>query len=333
VSSRPPASFLLALGLAALACSGDRPDTPPPNERPRVRLQLNWFPEPEFGGMYAARERGIFARNGLEVQLLEGGADVPAAQLVAAGRVELAVVAAEQLLTLRAAGGRARAVFACFQTSPRVVVVRGDSTFRSLSDLWRSDAVVMAAEGLAFVKYLNARHGGEWLELVPYAGSATPLIAGSVDAMQGFATAEPVQLELDGVEVRSFLVADEGFSPYDVVVVANEEWLEREPEAARAVVVALREGWRSYLDDPGPVNAIMAERNRDMSREVMDRSASLLDRFVESEDTGRRGLGWMSADRWRRLGAQLRSLDILDTEPDPEEVFVNLLDASARPLP
>ena len=49
-------------------------------------------------------------------ETFEGGADVPAPQLVASGRVELAVVAADQLLTLRAAGGRVKAIFACFQS-------------------------------------------------------------------------------------------------------------------------------------------------------------------------------------------------------------------------
>ena len=27
-----------------------------------VTVQLNWFPEPEFGGFYAAKEKGIFEK-------------------------------------------------------------------------------------------------------------------------------------------------------------------------------------------------------------------------------------------------------------------------------
>jgi NitT/TauT family transport system substrate-binding protein len=182
----------------------------------------------------------------------------------------------------------------------------------------------MAADGLAFVKWLNHRHGGERLSFVPYSGSSAPLIAGSVDAMQGFATAEPIQLELDGVPVRSFLVAESGFAPYDVVVAANERWLAERPETARAFVAALQEGWRSYLDDPGPINALMAERNRDMSLEVMNASAARLRPFVESADTGELGLGAMTGERWGRTVRRLTELELLTTPTDTSSVFVDL---------
>lgn len=310
--------FTLTFALCLLASCGGAPDP----STAEVRLQLNWFPEPEFGGMYAAQERGLFAKHGLTVTLLEGGADVPAAQLVASGRVETAVVAADQLLTLREAGGKVRAIFACFQTAPRVVIVKADSPWSSIEELWTDEATVMAADGLAFVKWLNAKHGGARLGFVPYAGSAAPLIAGSVDAMQGFATAEPIQLELDGVEVRSFLVAGTGFSPYDVVVAANEDWLQREPAAARALQAALREGWRSYLDDPEPINAIMAERNRDMSLEVMNASAARLADFVENADTAELGLGAMTGERWGELVRVLSELGLLRKPTDTGAAFL-----------
>ena len=66
-----------------------------------VTVQLNWFPEPEFGGFYAAKEKGIFEKAGFDVQLIKGGADVPAPQLVASGRVDFAVVSAPQLVTIQ----------------------------------------------------------------------------------------------------------------------------------------------------------------------------------------------------------------------------------------
>lgn len=319
--------LLSTLCMFLAACSGgDEPGRAAAGGSPpaKVRLQLNWFPEPEFGGLYAAQERGIFAQRGLEVELLQGGADVPAPQLVAAGRVELAVVAAEQLLTLRAAGGKVRALFAAFQRAPRVILVREEAKYQSLPELWASDATVMASDGLAFVKWLNAQYGGRRLQFVPYGGSAAPLLAGSVDAMQAFATAEPVQLGLDGFRVRYFVVAETGYNPYEVVVAANEEWLAANPALAQAVVAALREGWRSYLDDPGPVNEVMARLNRDMSRAVMDKSAGVLRDYVESADTRANGLGWMSTERWDALAGQLVSLGMLTDATSARGCFANI---------
>src|SRR4051812_4829174 len=41
-----------------------------------VTLQLNWTPEPEFGGFYAAAHDHLYEREGLAVSIKAGGAGV-----------------------------------------------------------------------------------------------------------------------------------------------------------------------------------------------------------------------------------------------------------------
>ena len=91
-----------------------------------------------------------------------------------------------------------------------------------------------------------------------------------------------------------------------------------------AVVLALREGWQSYLDDPAAVNATMASLNRDMKPEVMAASAALLPEFVASEATAVNGLGWMEPGRWDTLAQQLLELGELKEPVDASAAFVNL---------
>src|SRR5438034_8297394 len=54
----------------------------------KVSIALNWVPEPEFGGIYAAREVGAFARHNLDVTIKPGGAGAPTWQQVASGQAE-----------------------------------------------------------------------------------------------------------------------------------------------------------------------------------------------------------------------------------------------------
>ena len=138
-------SWSLAVALLALAALSSMVPAAT-RRRPRRTLpdvepsrQLNWFPEPEFGSFYAARESGAFERRGLDVELLAGSA-MPGPQLLAAGQVDAAIVSASQLLTLRASGGRVVAISAAFKKTPRCIVVRDDSRFESLEELWKSDA-------------------------------------------------------------------------------------------------------------------------------------------------------------------------------------------------
>src|SRR5258706_16353205 len=88
----------------------------------KVTLALNWVPEPEFGGFYAARESGAYRRQGFEVDIRGGGAGVPVIQMVATGRADFGTAGADEVITARARGADIVAVFATFQTSPQGIL-------------------------------------------------------------------------------------------------------------------------------------------------------------------------------------------------------------------
>ena len=50
-------------------------------ELAKVRLQLNWVAEPEFGGFYAAHEKAIYAAEGLDVEMDQGEGSAASARL------------------------------------------------------------------------------------------------------------------------------------------------------------------------------------------------------------------------------------------------------------
>ena len=66
-------SFLAAL-LALVACAAEK-EVPTAEALPKVQLALNWFPEAEHGGLYAAAVHGYYEENGVEVEILGGGPD------------------------------------------------------------------------------------------------------------------------------------------------------------------------------------------------------------------------------------------------------------------
>ena len=68
----------------------------------RVQLALNWFPEAEHGGYYAALVHGYYADEGFDVEIIPGGPGAPVIQEVVVGRVGFGVVNADQILLGRA---------------------------------------------------------------------------------------------------------------------------------------------------------------------------------------------------------------------------------------
>src|SRR5688572_26453653 len=75
-----------------------------PAEPAKVRLTLDWKPEPEFGGFYAAELNGSFKKHGLDVEIRPFGPGAPTWQLVATGRTDFATTAADQVLIARSQG-------------------------------------------------------------------------------------------------------------------------------------------------------------------------------------------------------------------------------------
>ena len=114
--------FVLLIGLLLIACGCDNSgqSSPSGNGAEKLVLQLNWKPEPQFGGFYAAP----FAEVGLNVEVREGGVGTPTVQMVATKQVPFGIVSADEVILNRANGGDVVALFAVYQTNPQALMTR-----------------------------------------------------------------------------------------------------------------------------------------------------------------------------------------------------------------
>ena len=306
---------------AALAPAPNRPA--PEN----VKIQLNWLPEPEFGGIYAAELRGSFAKHGLTLEILKGGPDVPAVQMAAAGRVEFAVAAADEVIALREKGADVVGLFATFQTSPQAIMVKYSRPVSGIKVLLDAGGTLIAQPGLAYLKWLRASFDLSRTRIVPYGSGAMAqfLDPKAADvAMQCFVAAEPVTARRMGVDTKVFLIANTGFNPYAGVVITRRDFLTGHRGACRGMVAALREGWQAYLDDPEPANRAMAKLNTAMDLPTFAEAALAQRGLIENPDTRMLGLGAMDEGRWAQLSRQLIDLGIIDVPVPAQDCFLNL---------
>jgi NitT/TauT family transport system substrate-binding protein len=66
----------MTLALAACTNTGTDGSTAPDGETASVQLQLQWAPQAQFAGYFAAQELGYYEEEGLDVEILDGGPDV-----------------------------------------------------------------------------------------------------------------------------------------------------------------------------------------------------------------------------------------------------------------
>lgn len=288
-----------------------------------VKLALNWVPDPEFGGFYAAREGGVFKKNGLEVEILGGGAGTPVVQMVAAGQVDFGVAGADDVIIARARGADIIPILAVFQRSPHAIMAHASRGAKGIADVLASGTLAVEL-GLPYVAFLKKKYGFDKVKVVPYDGGVARFLLDKDFAQQCFVTSEPLAARQKGADPSVFLVADEGFNPYIAVVIARRSLWTDKPDLVRAFRRASIEGWRAYLDDPAGANAVIAKLNASMDAEALARVAAVQEPLIETDETAKKGLGMMTRERWEVLGGQLVELGIITKAPPPDEYLIAL---------
>jgi NitT/TauT family transport system substrate-binding protein len=100
-----------------------------------VRLQLQWAPQAQFAGYFAAQELGFYAEEGLEVDILDGGPDVIPQQVgSAADGPEFTISWVPKVLEAREAGSDLVNIAQVFQRSGTLSVAWADSGISSPAD-------------------------------------------------------------------------------------------------------------------------------------------------------------------------------------------------------
>jgi NitT/TauT family transport system substrate-binding protein len=305
-------SAVVAFAATASACS--RSHSAPPGLTHYV-LALDWVPEPEFGGFYAADQNGAFRKHGLDVEIRGGGAGVPVVQMVASGKADFGVVGADEVLSARTHGADIIAVFATFQTSPQAIMVHASHGYKRLGEALRSGTLAIEP-GLPYAAYLKKKYGTFGARVVPYDGGVARFMVDHDYAQQCYVTAEPIAARRKGGDPQVFLVADEGFNPYTGVLIVGRKLMSEHVDKVMELVSASREGWNWYLDDPATTaatNALIAKLNPSMDAETCAAAAAAERPLVETQGPG--SIGIMERDRWSTLGKQLVDIGAIGAAP------------------
>lgn len=291
----------------------------------KTPLALNWKPEAEFGGFYAAQIIGADKKHGLAFEIQPGGSGTPVVQMVAAGKVDYGIASADEVILARSHGADVVALFASYQTNPQAIMAHSDQHYKTLADVYASANPLAIQKGLPYALFLEKKFAGHLnAQIVPYLGGIENFLSNKKYSQQCFATGEPIVAQHKGVVVQTFLVAGEGYNPYTTVLITRGDVLAKHADQAKSVVAAVREGWREYLDHPEKTNARMSQLNPSIDAATLTESARVQKSMIELPNGG---VGTMTVERWTDLRQQLVDLKLLDVgalKTDAQSYFRNM---------
>jgi putative hydroxymethylpyrimidine transport system substrate-binding protein len=318
----------LAATLALAAC-GERQESTGPAERASVRLMLDYFPNADHAGIYAAQGTGAFDRVGLDLDIQTPSDPSTPLKLLAAGRVDLAISYEPELLLARDQGQKLVAVGALVQKPLTSVVSIGR---RAITDPKQLAGKTVGTSGIpyqaAYLKAILAQAGADPASVkeVNVGFNLVPaMLSRRVDATLGaYWNYEAIQLAQQRKRPKVIRMETAGVPTYnELVVVAREEDLRENGGArVRRFMRALGEGVKALRKDPSTGITPLLRANRDLDRRLQEASVkATLPVFFPADSS--KPVGYMEPAEWVRYGDWMARNRLLRNPPDAGRALTN----------
>ena len=308
-----------------VACEG-KTDT----EMKDITIVLDWTPNTNHTGIFAAKAKGYFEEAGLNVEVVqppEGGAET----LVASGKAQFGVSFQDSLAPAFAGGEKMpiTAVAAVIQHNTSGIISRageGMDTPRGLEGkkyaTWNLDVEK------ATIRDVMRKDGGNFdsVELIPstVTDEVSALKSKSVDAIWIFYGWAGVACEIAGLATDYFEFADINpvFDYYTPVIIGNNAYLEENPETAKAFIDALSKGYNFAVQNPKEAAEILMEAAPELKANSALTYASQ-EYLAKEYIADAKKWGEFDEERWASFYNWLNENNLLEDKIDPNYGFTN----------
>lgn len=314
----------LVAALLVAGC-GEREEQLGPSGERKLELMLDWVPNPDHAGIYAAQGRGFFKTVAVDVDIRRPSDPSAPIKQVAAGRVDLAISYEAEVLRARDEGQKVVAVGA--------VVPQPLTSVISLppKDVPNAAALKGKKVGTAGIDYQDA-----FLDAMLKRAGIDPsdverqnvgfdlqkaLLTGRVDAtLGGFENIEVVDLELKKRNPTHFTVDEAGIPPYDeLVLVTSETTLDEKRDEIRSFIGALSRGTRLAVRDPAEAARYVGQANPQLDKRALAEQT----KRTPFEQPAGKPFGYQDPEQWKRFGEFMKTSGILKKDPDVDKAFTN----------
>jgi NitT/TauT family transport system substrate-binding protein len=304
------------MGAAALAVS-----LAPALAADKVTFLTSWFAQAEHGGFYQAKANGLYDKAGLDVTIKMGGPQVNGTQLLLAGDADFIMGYDIQVLNGREHNLPLVTVASSFQFDLQGIMAHDDVA--DLAALKGRPILIAGSSRATFWPWLRAKYGYTDDQIRPYTFNLQPFFADKTMAQQAYPSSEPYQAEQQNEKVKFFLFADGGYPPYGSTIVTTEKMIAEKPDVVARFVKASLEGWRDYMKNPAPGNALIKADNPKMTDGQIEFALVKMKEMkaIDRGDAATLGVGIITADRYKQIYDFMVAGGLLDPKVDWHKAF------------
>lgn len=248
-------SFIFVISLCACAGSGSTEDDA---KKKQITLCLDWTPNTNHTGFYAALANGYYDEAGLSVSIVqppENGAVL----MCASGQAQFAIDAQDTIASSFASDEplEITAVAAILQHNTSGIISRkGEGLDRPIGLVGKTYSTWDIPTELAMLKSVIETDGGDFskVNLIPnvITDEAGALKNNDTDAIWVFYGWGGINAEVSGLDFDyfNFTDIDKIFDYYTPIIVANNDFLKNDPDTAKAFLTATARGYKYAAENP-----------------------------------------------------------------------------------
>ncbi len=299
---RLTALILSAVILFTLCACGEKPQE---DHLEKITFVLDWTPNTNHTGVYLAHALGYYLEEGLSVDIVQPPED-GAPMMVASGQAEYGVSFQEEVAAALTAGETLpiTAVCAILQHNTSGVVSLKDRGITSFADL---EGKTYASWGVPIYDEILfdavRADNGDPSKINIINNTATDAYAAlqtDFDAVWIYYGWDGIIGEQKGYELNflPFAEANPTLDYYTPVIVANNAYIEKNPESAKAFLRATAKGYEYAVEHPEEAARILADAVPELDYEILLESQNYLaGEYVADAPQW----GWIDAERWSRF--------------------------------
>jgi len=241
----------IVLALAALLTAG------PAAAADKVTLMLNWYVYGEHAPFYYGKEKGLYAAEGIDLEIQEGRGSAVTTQAVAAKTVNFGYVDVPTMIKGAAKGAPVIATGVLLQTSPMSAMGFAEKNIKKPEDIKGKIVAMTPGDSMSqiwplFLKKTGLKEGD--FQVVSGDGQTklNAVINGQADLLLGYVMDQSMKIK----DATGKAVTPIRFSDYDVNlvssgVISNAEWVKANEDLVRRFMSATTKAVEAAEKAPG----------------------------------------------------------------------------------
>jgi len=291
----------------------------------KVRVVLDWSPNTNHTGLYVARDKGFFAEQGLEVEIVQPG-EAGAEQMVASGEAEFCVSYQEAVTLARTNGVPIVSVAAVIQHNTSGFASPVDKNILTPKDFegkryggWGSPVEEAVIDSLmqevgadvSKVEFINVGDTDFFTA-----------VKRDIDFFWIYYGWTGIEAELRGEKLNMIWLTDySGKLDYYTPVLATSEKLIREkPELVKKFVAGAAAGYGFAIEHPEEAAGVLIAAEPDLDADLVRASQKWLS--AKYRDDAPRW-GEQKLEVWKNYAEWMAEHGVMEGEFDPEAAFTN----------